>query len=288
MTARLRPAPAAPHTVRGALLRAQARLAGCVEDARAEAEILLAAALARGRAWLLAHDEAPVPPPVARRYAQWIERRRAGEPVAYLTGTREFWSLALRVTPAVLIPRPETETLVEWALACLAERRAPCVADLGTGSGAIALALAHERPDARIIATDLSADALAVARDNARRLGLTNVQWRQGDGCAPLAGERCDLIAANPPYVAENDPHLAQLRFEPRLALVAGADGLAVLRAIAAQARSALRSGGWLLLEHGAEQGAAVRACLRDCGYRAIHTRRDGAGLERVAGAQQP
>ncbi|MBX6421146.1 MAG: peptide chain release factor N(5)-glutamine methyltransferase [Nevskia sp.] len=279
---------AAPETVREALRRAQACLAGCVEDAPAEAEILLAAALERNRAWLIAHDDESLPPPVAQRYAQWIERRRRGEPVAYLTGEREFWSLPLRVTSAVLIPRPETETLVAWALERLADLRAPCLADLGTGSGAIALALARERPDARVIATDLSTAALAVARDNARRLALANVEFRAGDWCAPLAGERCDLIVSNPPYVAQADPRLAQLRCEPPLALVAGTDGLAALRAIAATARASLRAGGWLLLEHGAEQGAAVRALLRERGYAAIETRRDLAGLERATGARAP
>jgi release factor glutamine methyltransferase len=257
-------------------------LQGASDTPKLDAEVLLCELLNCNRAALLIRAEEALSAETALRYAGLLERRRLGEPVAYLTGRREFWSLDLQVSPAVLIPRPDTELLVEWALQWLKTIATPALADLGTGSGAIALAIAHERPDARVIATDQSAEALAQARHNARRLDLERVEFRFGDWLAPLADERFDLIASNPPYVAEGDPHLAALRYEPRRALTAGTDGLDDLRRIAAAARAHLKPGGALLLEHGAEQGSAVRAILRQLGYSAVETRRDLNDHERA------
>ena len=251
------------------------------DSVRLDAEVLLCELLGCNRAGLVIRADDVLTTEMALRYAALIERRQLGEPVAYLTGRREFWSLELQVSPAVLIPRPDTELLVEWALERLRGVDAPRVADLGTGSGAIALALASERPDALVVAVDLSADALSQAAHNARLLGLERVDFRLGDWLAPLAGESFDLIVSNPPYVAEQDPHLRELRFEPRRALTAGADGLADLRRIAAAAPAHLKPGAALLLEHGAEQGAAVRALLRSHGYGAVETRPDLNGRER-------
>lgn len=212
------------------------------------------------------------------RYESLLARRAAGEPVAYLTGEKEFWSLALKVTPDVLIPRPDTELLVEWALQLAPQR----VADVGTGSGAVVLALATELPRARFTATDISAAALAIAGLNARTLKLGNVEFLQGHLLEPLGGD-FDLIVSNPPYIAERDPHLPALRYEPALALTSGADGLDAIREIVGQAPAHLKSGGWLLLEHGAEQGAAVRELLKQAGFLRIETRRDLAGHERAS-----
>ncbi len=241
------------------------------------------------RAWLFAHalDR-------ARRRAAWracdalVARRAAGEPVAYIIGRQGFWSLELAVSPATLIPRPETELLVELALARMPAGSACSVADLGTGSGAIALALAHERPDARVHATDLSADALEVARGNARRLGLERVTFARGSWCAALGEERFDLIVSNPPYIEDADAHLdrGDLRFEPRSALASGADGLDALRAIAGTAHAHLRPGGWLLLEHGWRQGPAACGVLRQHGYLDVFTACDLEGRERVTGGR--
>lgn len=250
----------------------------------AEADLLLADALGRSRIWLLAHADDEIPAEDAARFLAWVDRRAAGEPVAYLTGSRGFWTLDLAVTPATLVPRPETELLVELALARIPADAEARIADLGTGSGAIALAIAKERPHARIVATDASADALDVARGNARRNAVANVEFRHGDWCAPLAGESFDLIACNPPYIALGDPHLGQgdLRFEPPSALASGEDGLDAIRAIARQAPAHLRADGWLLFEHGREQAGAVRALLRDAGFADIATERDLEQRDRV------
>lgn len=263
------------------------RLAGS-PSARLDAELLLMRVTGLDRAGLIAHGERELAPEDAERYGTLLARRAAGEPVAYLTGAREFWSLPLRVTPAVLIPRPETEVLVERALARLPHDRDPAIADIGTGSGAIAIALAHERPHARIAATDASADALAVAQDNAARLGCTRISFRLGQWLAPLGHETFDLIVSNPPYVRLGDPHLLEgdVRFEPRAALAAGPDGLDAIRAIAFQARAHLARGGWLLLEHGFDQRDAVQTLLRHYGYRDIQTYRDYAGHDRVTEAR--
>lgn len=256
----------------------------------AEAELLLAHALGRPRAWLYAHGSDRVDTTVAVAYAALVARRLAGEPIAYLTGRRGFWRFDLTVTPATLIPRPETERLVELALARLPPDRPLRIADLGTGSGAIALALALERPQATVIATDASDAALAVARANACELGLGTVEFRHGDWLAPLAGERFDLIASNPPYIAEDDPHLqaGDLRHEPVAALASGRDGLDAIRTIVRAAPAHLFPGGWLLLEHGWEQGEPVRAWLRDAGFIEVFTERDLEARERVTMGRAP
>jgi release factor glutamine methyltransferase len=263
-----------------ARLLAQARAAIDPVDA----EVLLLHVLARPRSWLFAHADEPVPTADAARFQALVARRAQGEPVAYLTGSRGFWTLELAVTPATLVPRPDTELLVELALARLPADADARVADLGTGSGAIALSIAKERPRAQVVATDASPDALVVARGNARRNGIGNVAFREGSWLAPLAGETFDLIASNPPYIAEGDPHLAQgdLRFEPAMALASGADGLDDIRIIVAAAPAHLRPGGWLLLEHGWNQGDAVRALLREAGFADATTERDLEDRDRV------
>ncbi len=278
------------RTLGGLLAAAARRLSASSDTPRLDAELLLAEALGCSRAHLLAWPGREPKPDQAARFAAWLERRLAGEPVAYLLGRREFWSLELTVTPDTLIPRPETELLVELALARLSAGRPAAVADLGTGSGAIALALAVERPRARIVATDRSPGALAVARDNAARLGLANVEFRRGDWCAPLAGERFELIVSNPPYVATADPRwrAGELRFEPAEALVAGAGGLDALRAIIAQAPSCLSPGGWLLLEHGYDQGEAAPALLRQRGFVEVADYPDAAGVSRCGCGRWP
>ena len=211
------------------------------------------------RAWLLAHDTDPLPEAAADRLQALATRRLAGEPMAYLTGEKAFHGLTLRVDARVLDPRDDTETLVDWALALLPVDAPRRVLDLGTGSGAIALAIAQQRPLAQVVAVDASADALAVARANAERLGL-RVDMRRGDWLTPVAGERLDLIVSNPPYIADTDPHLPALAHEPRQALVSGADGLDDIRRIVAQAPAHLAPGGWLLLEHGWDQAGAAQA----------------------------
>jgi release factor glutamine methyltransferase len=252
-----------------------------------DARLLLAHVLALPRARLRSHPEDVVGALHTRQYLALLRRRAAGEPIAYLTGSREFWSLPLSVSRAVLVPRPETELLVERALA---RRRAPegRVADLGTGSGAVALALASERPRWQVIATDVSATALEVARANAAQLQLTGIEFRQGSWFAPLAGERFDLLASNPPYVAADDPAMTSptLAHEPRLALTPGSDALACLRVIVRGAPQHLTHGGWLVLEHGTEQGADVRHELVLAGFRHVRSYRDLAGHERITEGQ--
>jgi release factor glutamine methyltransferase len=265
-----------------ALLReARIRLAAAGAD-DADAEVLLAAALDRSRAWLFAHGADALESGAADRFEAMLARREAGEPVAYITGRRGFWRFDLRVTPDTLVPRPETELLVELALERLPEGKPLRIADLGTGSGAIALALAHERPAARVVAVDASAAALEVARGNARALGIGNVEFREGDWLRPLAGDSFDLVASNPPYIALGDPHLDDLRHEPALALTSGADGLDAIRAIVRDAPACLAAGGWLLLEHGLDQGPAVRALLASAGYADVATARDLEQRDRV------
>jgi len=272
-----------------------ARMDALLRDARtrldgAEAELLLAHALGQPRSWLYAHGTDPVDAVVAAAYEDLVVRRLAGEPIAYLTGRRGFWRLDLAVTPDTLIPRPETELLVELALALLPPDRPLRIADLGTGSGAIALALALERPQAVVIATDASDAALVVARANAAELGLGNVEFRHGDWLAPLTGERFDLIASNPPYIAEDDPHLqaGDLRHEPVAALASGPDGFDAIRTIVRDAPAHLVPGGWLLLEHGWEQGADVSTLLRDVGFVEVATKRDLEARERATLGRTP
>jgi len=249
-----------------------------------DAKALLARVLGRNRAWLAAHETDALTQDEASEFLALCNRRRAGEPVAYLTGSREFWGLMLSVTPDVLIPRPETETLVEFALSKLPGDRAVRVLDLGTGSGAIALALAHDRPNAAVTATDRSEAALSVARDNARRLELSNVAFAAADWYEGVPPGPWDMIASNPPYIGAVDPHLQEgdLRFEPVAALSPGADGHAALRAIIGGARERMSPGGWLVVEHGHDQSDAVRALFRDAGFSDITALRDLAGIPRV------
>ena len=251
-----------------------------------DAPLILAHVLNRPLAWIYTWPEHELGKHQIARYRELLQRRRAGEPLAYLTGEKEFWSLPLKVTPATLIPRPETELLVELALE-FGDSTAPVprVLDLGTGSGAIALALAHERPGWRITATDVSREALAVAEENARRLGLQGVRFLAGHWFDALAaGERFHLIASNPPYVAEGDPHLLEsgLPHEPGSALIAGPEGLDDLRRIISGAPCHLEPGGWLLVEHGADQGRAVRELFRKSGFHEVVTRKDLGGRDRV------
>ena len=254
---------------------------------RLDAEVLLAALAREPRAALIAFPERTIDALTAAMFRAGLERLRAGEPLAYVTGVREFWSLPLVVAPSVLVPRPETELLVELALARFdaAPRR---VADLGTGSGAIALALAKERPQWWIVATDNSAAALQIAQINRDRLQLGNVELRQGRWCEALGAEPYDAILGNPPYVAPGDPALVALRHEPMEALVAADEGYADLLAIAAGARSRLHHGGLLLLEHGAGQQARLQRELAALGYAGIDGHRDLAGLARVTAANWP
>ena len=283
------------RTLSTALARATELLASLGADARDEASWLVMRCLAIGRAALASEPERPVDDADWQRLESWAVRRAAGEPLAYLTGEREFWSLPLQVTPAVLVPRPETELLVERALACgdalQSQRTHPLrVLDLGTGSGAIALALAHERGTWEVTAIDRSSAALEIARANAARLDLGRVRFLQGDWFAPLVGERFDLIASNPPYVAADDPVLQgdSLRHEPHAALTPGADALAALRCIVEAAPVYLAPQGTLLLEHGHDQGPAVRALLVQRGFTHVVSHPDLAGHERVTRGSLP
>lgn len=250
-----------------------------------DARGLLRAALGVDDAHLVAHPGQALTDQQRDRYIAWVERRRTGEPIAYLTGEREFYSLAFKVTPAVLIPRPETELLVDLALQRIAAAALVRVLDLGTGCGCVAVAIAKHRSHARVAATEVSRAALAVARENAAQHGAT-VEFIETNWLAALRGRHFELIVSNPPYVGEGDPHLTRgdLRFEPRAALVAGADGLACIRDIIAQARAHLALGGWLLFEHGHGQAERCRELLDAAGYSAVFSRRDLAGIERVSG----
>jgi release factor glutamine methyltransferase len=257
--------------------------------ARLDAQWLLAHLLQHPRTWLLAHDDESLDPALRQRYDSLCSQRADGVPLAYLTGEREFHGLTLAVTPAVLVPRPETEGLVDWGLELLAGPLAaismPHVADLGTGSGAVVLAVGVGCPRARLTAVERSATALAVARLNGLRLGPA-VDWQLGDWWQPLAGRRFDLVLSNPPYVADADPHLAALQHEPIQALTAGALGLDDLQTIVAGAVDHLRPGGWLVLEHGHDQGDAVSALLRRHGLGDVACRADLAGLPRCSAAR--
>jgi release factor glutamine methyltransferase len=257
--------------------------------ARVDAQILLLFALARplhDRAWLLAHDTELLTEAQQRIWDRALQRRLRGEPVAYITGHKDFFGLTLNVDARVLDPRPDTEILVEWALALLPAGQAARVLDLGTGSGAVALALQHQRPAACVTAVDASSDALAVASANALRLNLP-VKCVLSHWMDKVPGP-FELIVANPPYVAEGDPHLAALTYEPLQALTSGADGLDDIRQIIAQAPSRLAAGGWLLLEHGWDQAAPVQALLREAGFVQVQSRRDLGGHERCTGAVMP
>ncbi len=249
---------------------------------RGDAQTLLNHLTGQGRTWLVTHGDALVP-----GAAKLMRRLAAGEPLAHLTGWQAFHGLNLQVTPATLIPRPDTETLVDWALELLAALPGePAVADLGTGSGAIALAIKAACPRARVTAVDLSADALAVARANGVRLGL-DVGWRHGSWFSPLGTQRFDLLVSNPPYIAGDDPHLPALRHEPITALTPGGDGLADLRALIGGAAAHLAPAGWLLLEHGWDQADAVAQQFTADGFEGISLRRDLAGRPRATGGRR-
>jgi len=249
--------------------------------------MLLAHALRVERAWIVAHGRDPVSDVQVQAVEAFFAKRRAGEPIAYITGEREFYGLSLHVTPSVLIPRPETELVVEQALALIAGREAPKVLDLGTGSGAIAVAIAHARPDAQVCASDISAQALAVASRNALRHAVA-ARFVQGDWFAALGEERFDLIASNPPYVADGDPHLEEgdLRSEPQVALLGGPDGLDCIRRIAVTARMHLTPGGWIVFEHGYDQGPGCVRLLVRLGYTGVVDTQDLFGLPRVCKGQ--
>lgn len=269
-------------SVRDAL--AAARAAGLD---RLDAQLLLAHHLQRPRSWLLAHDDAALDAGIAAALQADIDRRAAGVPLAYLTGRKDFHGLTLRVTPQVLVPRPDTETLVDWAIELAARATSPTIVDLGTGSGAIALAVKAARPTVQMTATDASAAALGVARGNADALGLA-VRFAAGDWWAAVGDERFALALSNPPYIAAGDPHLPALVHEPGAALVSGADGLEAIRTIVGGAAGHLQRDGWLLLEHGHDQAAAVTGLLRRHGFADVGSRADLAGILRCSGGRLP
>lgn len=259
------------------------------ESPRRDAEILLEFVTGKGRTYILAFGETPLTDAQREQLDGLLARRKQGEPIAHLTGVREFWSLPLFVSPATLIPRPDTECLVEQALARLPAD--PCrILDLGTGTGAIALALASERPDCEVTAVDRMPDAVELAQRNARQLAINNVHIRQSDWFSALPGQQFTMIVSNPPYIDEQDPHLAQgdVRFEPLTALVARDGGMADIVHIIEQSRTRLEAGGFLLLEHGWQQGAAVRDAFIRAGYQAVETCRDYGDNERITLGRKP
>jgi release factor glutamine methyltransferase len=298
-----------PRTIQNTLSQDTARLTEAlaldVSGARIEVQSLLQQVLNVSRAYLLAHPERCLNDSEQARYEKLLRRRLAGEPVAYILGEREFFGLMFKVTPATLIPRPETELLVELALQRIPSPPAPLplageggrqagrgyvfsVLDLGTGSGAIALSIAHARPDVEVVAVDASSEALAVARENAQRLGINNAVFVQSDWHAALDAQRFDLIVSNPPYVAAGDPHLqhGDLRFEPSSALASGDDGLDDIRRIVTHTKAYLSPEGWLLLEHGYNQATQVRELMQQAGFNEIFSACDLAGIERVSGGR--
>jgi release factor glutamine methyltransferase len=255
-------------------------------SARIEVQCLLQEVLEVNRAHLLTHPEQSLTADQHVRYMALLDRRMGGEPIAYLVGEREFYGLTFKVSPATLIPRPETELLVELALQRIPQQ-GPCrVLDMGTGSGAIALIIAHARPNAQVVAVDFSRAALEVAQINMQRLNLGNARMLRSNWFGALQNERFDMIVSNPPYIAADDAHLAQgdVRFEPRTALASGADGLDDIRRITASARDHLNVNGWLLFEHGYNQAAQVNALLQQTGFAGVFSARDLAGIERVSG----
>lgn len=270
---------------------ARRRLQAVSASARLDSELLLAHVLQQSRTWLHTWPQKPIDTAQQQDFEVLLQRRLAGEPIAHILGEQDFWSLRLAVSPATLIPRPDTERLVELALERIPPEADWSIADLGTGSGAIALALAAERPRCHVIATDQSTEALDVARANAARHQLNNVQFTQSDWLSDIpASQHFEMIVSNPPYICEADPHLfrGDVRFEPRSALTAGTDGLEAIRRILHQAGSHLVPGGWLLLEHGYDQGEAVQRLLRGAGYCEVADFIDYGGNPRVAAGQRP
>lgn len=278
-----------PWSIRRALENAVLQLAPVHSSARLDAEVLLAFTLDRPRSHLHTWPEQPLGELAAQRFGELIARRIAGEPVAYLTGRREFWSLELEVSRDTLIPRPETETLVEQALARIPGDNPLQIADLGTGSGAVALAIAHERPACRVLATERSAATLRVAARNAQRLKLRNIRFVQDNWCAALGAATLDMVVSNPPYVAEQDPHLGRgdVQFEPRSALVAGREGLDAIAGIVEDAHRSLRPEGLLLLEHADDQADSVSKLLIIKSYSGIRCYRDDSHQRRVTVARR-
>ncbi len=282
------------HTIQHILVSDPPQLVSALaleaSSARIEVQCLLQAVLHVQRVYLLAHPERSLNDAELSHYNGFLQRRLAGEPIAYILGEREFFGLNLKVTMATLIPRPDTELLVELAVQRI-PRHEPCkVLDLGTGTGAIALAIAHACPQAQVLACDASAEALAVAAENARTLGLANVSFVQSYWFTELGAQQFAMIVSNPPYIAADDPHLAQgdVRFEPVSALVSGADGLDDIRLIIAHAATHLLPGGWLLLEHGYDQAARVRSLLEEAKFEAVFSASDLAGIERASGGRKP
>lgn len=276
-------------TLQGFIQQATAALRHHSPTPRLDSEVLAMHVCGLTRAQLITRADDTLKPSQQQTLQDLLARRTAGEPVAYLTGEREFWSMPLHVTRATLIPRPDTEILVEQALARIPKEAAWRIADLGTGSGAIALAIARERPHCHIVATDISATALAVAQDNAQRHGITNITLREGSWQLPLRGEIFDVVVSNPPYLREDDAYLTvgDVQFEPRLALVASRDGLEAIRTIAHHTKPFLKPGGWLILEHGFDQAEAVRTILQAEGYSGLQRYQDLAGHERVSLGQR-
>lgn len=268
--------------IESALAMATDRLQAVSESARLDAELLLSRALDVNRSYFFAHPEDTLDPHASKRFLSLVARRASGEPMSYITGEREFWSMSLMVSPATLVPRPETEILVERALLLIGRKERLHILDLGTGSGAIALAIARERPLCEIVATDLSADALAIARQNARQLDIANVTFACGDWVDAVKGQQFDVIVSNPPYISKTDAVLEQLRHEPLSALSAGTDGLDAIRRIAATAGAVLAEGGRLLLEHGSTQRDAVADLLQANGWSQIECVDDYAGSPRL------
>ena len=271
------------NTIAQLLDEAQAQLTAS-DTPRLDAEVLLSHVTGYSRTHFFTWPEEQLEAPLVERFHKLVSRRAAGEPVAHLTGLREFWSLELEVTSDTLIPRPDTELLVEQALGMVPEEAVWDIADMGTGSGAIALAIASERPNSRVVAVERSDRALEVARRNGQRLGLTNVTFLSGNWFSPLAGETFDLIVSNPPYIASRDPHLSEgdVRFEPPAALSSGEDGLDDIRFLISHAPGYLKPGGWLMLEHGYEQGDEVMRLLKQEGYSKVVCFHDLQGHERV------
>ncbi len=275
-------------TLATAVRNATRTLEAVSESPRLDAELLLARAIDVPRSYVIAHADDSLDEAAAERFNGAVNDRASGMPMAYITGFREFWSLTLMVTPATLVPRPETEHLVEQAIGQVPRKRACRVLDLGTGSGAVALAIAKERPLADIVATDASETALAIARENGRQLELPNVEFRLGDWCQPVAAETFDIIASNPPYVADADPALDSLAYEPRSALAAGPDGLDAIRRLVDECRTVVADEGVLLIEHGADQADAVAQLFTDGGWRDVRGIRDLAGHPRVTCGRAP